>query len=248
MKKYIATIIYLGIAAISYALSFSVYPTGFNIDSTRVTTEEIMIVNNTLEPLRVEIFPEADKDFSEEHSLNSNIKLFPKSISIKPGATQTVRFRVKPESKLQDGEYRSYITFKEIPYEIKNTSSNEKKAEGLVANLKLNTEVSIPVLSMGKNVVVDGELNNLKYKYSGSEFSIEADVTSKGNAAVYYYFDLKISGEEEISKERIGYSKRSGKSKISSGITLKNNLKGKRASLKIYDQTGKIYYNKNITL
>lgn len=248
MKLYIGTMMYLVMSLLSYALSFSVYPTRFNIDSSRVTTEEVMIVNNTLEPLRVEIFSEADKDFSEEHSLNSNIMIFPKSISIKPGATQTVRFRVKPESKLQDGEYRSYITFKEIPYEIKSTSSTEEKQEGLGANLKLITEVSIPVLSMGKNIVIAGELNNMKYKYSRSRFSIDADVTSKGNTAVYFYFDLKISGEEEILKERIGYTKRNGKNRISSEIDLKNSLKGRKANLKIYDQTGKVYYNKNIIL
>lgn len=248
MKKYIIGIMIFVVTLVSFALNFTVYPTRFNIDSSRVTTEELTIINNTLEPLRVEIYPEADKSFSETHNLNENIKLFPKNISIKPGASQVVRFRVKPEAKLRDGEYRSYITFKEIPYEIKTTVQDKESGEGITSNLKFITQISIPVLSMGSNIVLDGELKNLSYNYNGKELIVNCDINSKGNAAIYYYYDLKISGEEEIANGRLGYSKRTGASKISTGINLKGGLKGREAIFRIYDQTGKEYFNKNIKL
>ncbi len=47
------------------------------------------IINNTPTPLRIETYLEAADSF-ENFNLNDDITIFPKIISIKPGAKQTI--------------------------------------------------------------------------------------------------------------------------------------------------------------
>lgn len=248
MKKLLISFLFLILGVLSYSLNFTVYPTRFEVDSKKVTTEEMTIVNNTNGPLRVEIFPEGDVNFGEEYNLNENIKIFPKAVAIKPGSRQTVRFRVKPSEKMKDGEYRSYITFKEIPYEIKTTSTEEQKeASGISTGVKFITEVSIPVFSIGENKIVKGEMSNFKYNYDGKNMTFSCNTKSNGNTAVIYKYTLKIDGEE-VSEGMIGYSNRSGDGKLETTMELKEGLKGRSGTLRIYDQVGKEYYNQKIKL
>ena len=253
MKKYLICIIFSICYLISYALNFNVYPTRFEVDSKKITTDEMTVVNNTTEPLRVEIYPEGDKNFGEEYNLNSNIKLFPKAIAVKPGGRQTVRFRVKPDEKMKDGEYRSYIVFKEIPYDVKTTTKevveNKEKdsKKNISTGINFITEVGIPVFSIGENKIVKGEMSNFKYKYDGKNIEFSCNTNSTGNTAVIYKYSLKIDGEEEKTGI-IGYSKRSGEGKLEMSMELKEGLKGKRGRLRVYDQTDKEYYNQKIRL
>lgn len=63
--------------------------TKFEVDLSKSSTQEMYIVNNTDSPLRVGIAPESDKKF--RYNLNSNIKVFPKVVSVKPAGKQIVR-------------------------------------------------------------------------------------------------------------------------------------------------------------
>lgn len=248
MKKLATSLLFFILGVMSYSLNFTVYPTRFEVDSKRVTTEEMTIVNNTNGPLRVEIYPEGDIEFGEEYNLNSNIKLFPKAVAVKPGGKQAVRFRVKPDAKMKDGEYRSYITFKEIPYDIKSTVSEEKKeAEGVTTGINFITEISIPVFSIGENKIVKGEMSNFKYHYDGKDMTFSFDTKSEGNTAVIYKYSLKIDGEEPL-EGILGYSKRDGEGKLEISMELKEGLKGKSGTLRIYDQVNKEYFNQKIKL
>lgn len=246
MKKFIILIQMIIVTILSYALNFTVYPTRFLVPVERVSTQELKIINNTEEPLRVEIYTEPDKDFGEKFNLDSNIKVFPNMISIKPGEAQIVRFRVKPEKKIQDGEYKSYLTFKEVPYEIK--SEEEKENKKITSNLRFNTEISIPVTSIDTNTSrVLGKVENIVYNYNGAELNVKATVISEGNTALQIFYNLKIDKIPDL-KGKMGYSKREGVKNIEVGIILPKDLKGKSAELKIYDQTGKEYFNKKISL
>lgn len=246
MKKYLLIFQMLIITVLSYSLNFTVYPTRFLVPIDRITTQELKVINNTEEPLRVEIFTEADEEFGKEYNLNSNIKIFPNTVSIKPGESQIVRFRIKPDKKLNDGEYKSYLTFKEVPYEIKSEETEEEKK--ISSNLKFNTEISIPVLSLDETTSkVVGRIENLAYNYNGTDLNIKCTTISEGNTTLQVFYILKIEGMSSI-KGKIGYSKREGKKDLNVGILLPVEVKGKKANLKVFDQTGKEYYNKKISL
>lgn len=241
-------IILLGILLMSTAasaLNFSVYPTKFLLDGTKISTEEITITNNTLEPLRVEIYPEGDKEYGEEFNLNSNITIFPKNVSIKPGASQKVRFRVKSDEKIKNGEFKSDLIFKEIPYEIKTTKTKEENSTEIVSNLQIVTELAIPVYTQGKDIKLDAQIKNLTFKYNGSEILIVGDTSSKGNASTEFIYSIEVDGKKYSG--RLGNSARVGDKRLSLSIPVKENLKGKKANIKVIDQSGKEHYKKYIT-
>ena len=84
MKKLLFIILLLNLSILSYSLNFSVAPTGFSVELDKPSTQEITIINNTTEPLRLDAVFNADSDFGEKYNLNSNLTIFPKTISLKP--------------------------------------------------------------------------------------------------------------------------------------------------------------------
>ena len=144
MKKFLFIILLLSFSVLSYSLNFSVAPTGFSVELDKTSTQEITIINNTAEPLRLAASFQSDSEFGEKYNLNSNLTIFPKIISLKPAGKQIVRFRVKPDSSIKDGEYKSLLTLTELPGEIK-TIPNENNSQTVSSTLKMITEINVAV-------------------------------------------------------------------------------------------------------
>ncbi|MCF2627840.1 fimbria/pilus periplasmic chaperone [Fusobacterium mortiferum] len=243
MKKIITLCLFIIIGTLSFALNFTIYPTKFEVDLSKSSTQEMYIVNNTDSPLRVGIAPESDKKFGENYNLNSNIKVFPKVVSVKPAGKQIVRFRVIPDKNLKDGEYKSYITFTEIPAEIKRS---EEVSENISSEVQMITAIMISVYGVGENSTIDGGIKNISTQFENEILTISANSYSKGNTSLK--FDYVINGKNIKSEGRLGISARTGNSNITTSINLSGVKKGEKITLTIKDQTGKVYYNKNITL
>lgn len=242
MKKIIVGI-FIILTTITNAISFTVYPTRFEIDSKSVGIYEAEVVNNTEEPLRVTMYTEEDDNFGKEYNINENIVVVPKNIALKPGASQTVRFRFKPDKNKTDGEYKSNIIFKEIPLDIKSVSKAENN-ENMTSNVRFITEMAIPVYALGDNLIREGELKNIKINIQGSVMNIEAQTISKGNSKIEFSYSIKEVNGSYKTDGILGYSLRNGESKISTSIPLEEKLKGKKLEIKIYDTQKEYYKNK----
>lgn len=242
MKKIIVGI-FIILTTITNAISFTVYPTRFEIDSKSVGIYEAEVVNNTEEPLRVTMYTEEDDNFGKEHNINENIVVVPKNIALKPGASQTVRFRFKPDKNKTDGEYKSNIIFKEIPLDIKSVSKAENN-ENMTSNVRFITEMAVPVYALGDNLIREGELKNIKINIQGSVMNIEAQTISKGNSKIEFLYSIKEVNGSYKTDGILGYSLRNGESKISTSIPLEEKLKGKKLEIKIYDTQKEYYKNK----
>lgn len=242
MKKIIVGT-FIILTTITNAISFTVYPTRFEIDSKSVGIYEAEVVNNTEEPLRVTMYTEEDDNFGKEHNINENIVVVPKNIALKPGASQTVRFRFKPDKNKTDGEYKSNIIFKEIPLDIKSVSKAENN-ENMTSNVRFITEMAIPVYALGDNLIREGELKNIKINIQGSVMNIEAQTVSKGNSKIEFSYSIKEVNGLYKTDGILGYSLRNGESKISTSIPLEEKLKGKKLEIKIYDTQKEYYKNK----
>lgn len=245
MKKFLL-ILFLTINCIGYSLNFKLYPTSFNLDINKTSINEVTIINETLNPLRVTIFPEKDVEFGEEFNLNNNITVVPKNISLKPGASQIIRFRIKPDAVRKTGEFRSYLTFKETPPEIKTSAS--KSSKDLTSNIQFITELSIPISASGDSLVVDGTVKNVKLKYNGNVAILTTTLTSNGNTAMRLNYDLEVIGKNIKKSGSIGSSKRNGTVDSSTAIELGRKLEGSKVKLIIKDQNGKEYYNNILSL
>ena len=246
MKKLLFIVLLLNLSILSYSLNFSVAPTGFSVELNKPSTQEITILNNTTEPLRLDAVFQTDSDFGEKYNLNSTLTIFPKTISLKPAGKQTVRFRVKPDSNIQNGEYKSLLTFTEIPGEIKTVSSNNKN--NVSSNLNFITKISISVYGYKGNLIHKGTLSNLNLDYNGNSAIISASSFSEGNTSLKFSYNLKVQGSDTEISGLFGISAREGKKDISLSTQLGPNLKGKKAKLVITDQNGKVYYDKVHTL
>lgn len=242
MKKIIVGT-FIILTTITNAISFTVYPTRFEIDSKSVGIYEAEVVNNTEEPLRVTMYTEEDDNFGKEHNINENIVVVPKNIALKPGASQTVRFRFKPDKNKIDGEYKSNIIFKEIPLDIKSVSKAENN-ENMTSNVRFITEMAVPVYALGDNLIREGELKNIKINIQGSVMNIEAQTVSKGNSKIEFSYSIKEVNGSYKTDGILGYSLRNGESKISTSIPLEEKLKGKKLEIKIYDTQKEYYKNK----
>lgn len=148
MKRIIYIIFMLAIFNFSYGLNFTVAPISFEISLEKAITEEVILINNTPKPLRIEAYIDILEGY-EEKNLNSNIVIFPKKISIKPGGKQVIRFRVKPSENMQAGKYKSLLVFQEIPSEIKTENSNGTLSK-ISAGFQLITELAIIVTGVKK--------------------------------------------------------------------------------------------------
>ncbi|AVQ27271.1 hypothetical protein C4N20_03890 [Fusobacterium ulcerans] len=244
MKKLLFIILLLNISILSYSLNFSVAPTGFSVGLNKTSTHEITILNNTTEPLRLNAVFHSDPTFGEKYNLDSNLTIFPKTISLKPAAQQVIRFRVKPDSKLENGEYKSLLTFTEIPAEIKTTAKNNETA----SNLKFITEINISVYGYKGNLTHKGTLSDVKLAYNGVSAIISASSFSEGNTSLKFSYSLKVQGSNVEASGLFGISAREGNKELNLSTQLAPNLKGKKAKLVITDQNGKVYYDKVHTL
>lgn len=243
MKKITIISLFILLGITTFALNFSIYPTKFELDISKSSVQEVYIVNNTDLPLRIGIAPESDKNFGEEYNLNSNIKIFPKTVSIKPAGKQVVRFRVTPDKNIKDGEYKSYITFTEIPSKIKTSSEN---SDAIKSEVQMITAIMISVYGQGEKAILDGGIRDISTKFENGVLLLVGKTYSKGNTSLK--FDYSINGKNIDSKGRMGISSRIGENNISTSINLPNAKKGEKIDLIIKDQNGKIYYNKKITL
>lgn len=242
MKKIIFGI-YILLVTVSSAVSFTVYPTRFELNSKEMGIYEAEVVNNTQEPLRVTMYTEEDSNFGKEYNINECIVVVPKNISLKPGASQTIRFRFKPDKNKLDGEYKSNIIFKEIPLDIKSMNKAESNEKDMTSNVRFITEMAIPVYVLGENIKKDGELNNIKVNITGSVINISAEANSKGNSKIEFLYSIKELDGVYKSEGVLGYSIRNGKNKIVTSIPLDNKLKGKKLEIRVYDSEKEYYRN-----
>lgn len=243
MKKSVFGL-FIILTTIVNAISFTVYPTRFEITSKDVGIYEAEVVNNTQEPLRVTMYTEGDSNFGKEYNINDNILVVPKNISLKPGTSQTVRFRYRPDKNKMNGEYKSNIIFKELPADIKSISKANEDNKDMTSNVRFITEMAIPVYAMGDNIVRDGDLSNIKVNLTGNIISIEGEANSKGNSKMEFLYSIKEIHGPYKSEGLLGYSVRNGKNKISTSIPLDSKLKGKKLELRIYDSNREYYRNK----
>lgn len=243
MKKIMILSLFILITTISTALNFSIYPTKFEVDLSKSSIQEVYIVNNTDLPLRVGIAPESDKNFGEKYNLNSNIKVFPKTVSIKPAGKQIVRFRVTPSENLKEGEYKSYITFTEIPAQIKTTKENN---ENITSEVQMITAIMISVYGKGENIIIDGGIKNITTQFENGILTLSGKTYSKGNTSLK--FDYFINGKNLNTEGRLGISARNGEKDISTSIILDKVKKGEKIDLLIKDQQGREYFKQKVKL
>ena len=224
-----------------WSLNFSIAPVKFEADLSKTTYHEAYIINNTAQPLRIEVYTEAPKSY-EKYNLNKEITIFPKIISIKPASKQEIRFRVRPSENIKNGEYRSLLVFREVPGKIKRKVSIKSENSEMETELNMITEAAVNIFGKIGNVSVKGKIKDFKYNLKKGKLYMTADVLSEGNTALKINYIIK-DGNKKISQGKFGNSFRTGESKISKGILFNDSeLNLKNLKIILLEQNNKVLY------
>lgn len=227
-----------------WSLNFSIAPTKFEADLSKTTYHEAYIINNTAQPLRIEVYTEAPKSY-EKYNLNDEITIFPKIISIKPASKQEIRFRVKSSENIKNGEYKSLLVFREVPGKIKKTVSVKSENSKMETELHMITEAAVNVFGRAGNVSLKGKIKNFKYNLKNGKLYMTADVLSEGNTALKINYIIK-EGNKKISQGKFGNSLRTGENRISKEILFDSESDLKNLKIILLEQNNKILYENYI--
>ena len=139
--------------------------------------------------------PEPNQRFASPH-----LRFYPRTITLAPNASQTVKIQLVKTNELQQGEYRSHLYFRAI-HKNKALEKEEPihKPEGLSISMKPVFGISIA------NIIIIGEtsvavaLSNLEIQHSEQEIFLSLDFNRSGNSSCYGDIQVNYISAEGIS-------------------------------------------------
>lgn len=243
IKKLFYGAAYLSLFSKLLAFNIGIAPTGFYTSLDKNQTHEIMVTNNTPESVRVEISAEPAQGW-EKYDMKDMMKIYPKSITVKPNGSRSVRFAVRGDKDLPDGEYKTKLVFKEVgskPQEIKQKVKNDT-GEDVDVSFEMLTELHLAAYGLKGERKVQGQLTSSQIKSdSNGNKNLIANFNLKGNSGLaivgdFEYLDgnKKSLGKEEI---KLGITSREQNTKIETSLgSIPNGAKFVRVNFK--DKSG----------
>ncbi len=140
-----------------------------------------------------------------QYFANKNLRFFPRSVTLGPKESQTIKVQVIQTSNLAAGEYRSHIYFRAVP---RVTAAGEKAAAADSASLSVQLVpvfgISIPaIIRIGKNTS-HANISDVSIDLSNSQHpQLNMYLNRTGNMSVYgdLYIDyISVKGK----KTRVG--------------------------------------------
>ncbi|MGL5125865.1 MAG: fimbria/pilus periplasmic chaperone [Fusobacteriaceae bacterium] len=195
MKK-IVLLVSLLTSIVSYSFNLSISPTGFILPLDRPQNKEVTLTNNSTESMRVEIVVEQPSDYKAEHSMNTNVKIYPKVLTMPGNSTKVIRFSAKLPTEYKDGQYKALIVFKEIP---DNPTMVAQQQGDISVNMAMYSEVAIPLYGEKGKLIFEGKVRELNAKRVGEGITIVAKVSGEGNTTIrpdYKVDYLDMSGKK----------------------------------------------------
>ena len=235
MKKLMSVAFVFLIVTVSSFAFFrtSVAPGIFEMNLDRSATEEIILVNNSNEPIRVKIYPGKDESIKDEEYLGDWLRIYPRTMTLEGNSERRIKFSIRAPKDKEDGEYRGIIYIEELPEVVEGQSTLTLAGRhGLTVygtKGKIEYDVSVSDLKITNNELTMKIKNNGKY-------SLRPEIK------VNYLSDKgKKLGEMEEKSGRILKDKMSAVK-----IELKD-LKGEGAEVNITGK-GKVLYSETVKL
>lgn len=168
MKKIIVSLLVGLIVSVNvFAISISPKITEVKLVDKEVF-KEIRIKNDTNTPKRYKISIVKPINIgSDDYYIGNNIKFYPPILNLKPNDTKSVKLLIEDFKDLQDGEYRCYLSLKEI------TPSNSK---GISIRINLNSAIYANKGKLNKNL----EINDFKINNT----LVQGIIENKGNTSL----------------------------------------------------------------
>ncbi len=232
LKKIFCGVIFSLFFTSTFAFNIGIAPTGFYTSLDKNETHEIMVTNNTMKPMRIEIDIEKDEGW-EKYDMGDMMRIYPKSLTLKPNGSRSVRFAVRGTKELPDGEYKTKIVFREVAGKIPESFEPVKGETGreVGMNFELLTEIHVAAYGLKGKRDVNAELVSSEIKKdSNGNKNLIANFRLNGNSGLAVIGDIEYldNNKKRLAKEevKLGITSREAKTKIES--TLTNIPKGSR--------------------
>jgi hypothetical protein len=149
-------------------------------------------------------FEEISAPDSSENFADKYIRFFPKSVTLGPNESQTVRVQLTQANKLLPGEYRSHIDFRAVPDRQPLGEEKPKQADSSAISVRL-----IPVFGISVAVIIRSGESNTEANFSACFLEmpdantplLKMTLNRKGNMSVYGDIMIEhISQEGKVTK------------------------------------------------
>lgn len=187
-----------------------IYPTtvGINIGKGK-KVGEFKIFNTGDKVKTFEVSVKDTDNFGVTSQVKDYIKVFPRSFSLKPGETKTIRVMLRdfPKELMGKGEYRGALLIKGLSSKIENQYESKNK-NGITASVDIKIDVSMAVYVLTGNEKkgieilskkVQGERTFLELKNSGNySYEILVEAFNKSGKLIEEGYPVKIiTGETQ---------------------------------------------------
>ncbi len=183
----------------------------------RPISKEVTIINNTNKPTRIQIDLQIDEDY-KDYDLSKYIKVYPKVISLPAKGRRVVRFRVTPTKGMLDGEYKTYMYFKELPKErtkadiLKESNTIDDGKIGV--NLSFLTNMGISIYGRKGELIQGIEILESKITEDKNKIkSLDIPIRTSGNSGARIECDIEYLDKDnkvldKMKSINIGLAKR----------------------------------------
>jgi len=125
--------------------------------------------------------PETDQHFASPY-----LRFYPRTITLAPNESQTVKIQLIKTNELQQGEYRSHLYFRAVPKnKVLEKEDPAHKPEGLSISITPVFGISIAnIITIGESTTVVA-LSNLAVQQSEEGITLSLDFNRSGNMSCY---------------------------------------------------------------
>lgn len=125
--------------------------------------------------------PEPDQRFASPY-----LRFYPRTITLAPNESQTVKIQLIKTNELQQGEYRSHLYFRAVPKnKVLEKEDSAHKPEGLSISITPVFGISIAnLITMGESTTAV-TLSNLVVQHSETGITLFLDFNRTGNMSCY---------------------------------------------------------------
>ncbi|MGL5581390.1 MAG: hypothetical protein ACRDCE_10570 [Cetobacterium sp.] len=197
MKKIIIQLLFLFLLNnISFGY-INIFPTTFDKSiSDNGGYQEFSLYNNTTMSIRYTIEPKPMENKQMIADMSKYTEVYPKVVTIKPGASEMFKVYVKAPKNMKDGDYGTYLNIKQINApQIKN--SNEENTALVGVAVRTNLNMGIYGYIGDRNPKLD--LENIKIKQKNEKLYLEGELKNLTNRMVKLGIEAKGSKRNNFS-------------------------------------------------
>ncbi len=137
--------------------------------------------------------PEPGQNFASDY-----VRFFPRTVTLAPGESQTVKLQLSRTRGLEDGEYRSHIYFRSVPEEVP-LGEDDPNADTTTISIQITPifGITIPVIFRIGEPSIDISLTDLSLEIDDEgKHQLSYTINREGNQSIYGSFKVDYISEK----------------------------------------------------